>query len=153
MAWLRNCHLTFKHACFRHWRLLPHKPEKRRMNDLYHWLSGQHHGLQTFQLFRQKLTTLAVDEPNHKALYTLLSLPAARYIEAFDEEPVPISVADRAYENLLALVASLDLSRSAEARLIDLNRVAAIEFLAPSSKSECDPAARSNSLGGSSTYR
>ncbi|WP_346771322.1 hypothetical protein [Bradyrhizobium sp. 87] len=118
------------------------------MNDLYDWLSGQHHGLQTFQLFRQKLTTLAADEPNHKALYTLLSLPAARYIEAFDEEPVPISVADRAYDNLLRLVASLNLVASAEDQLNDLNRIAATDLLDPSSKRDCDPAPHLSSRGG-----
>jgi hypothetical protein len=104
------------------------------MNDLYDWLFQQHRGLRTFQLFRQKLARLAVDEPDHRALYTLLSLLAARYIDAFDEEPVPIPVADRTYENLLRLVATLDLSASAERRLADLNRVAAVDLLDPSTK-------------------
>jgi hypothetical protein len=148
MECLRNGHLTLTQASFRHWQLLPHKPEKRRMNDLYDWLSRQHHGLQTFQLFRQRLTTLAFDEPNHKALYTLLSLLAARYIEAFDEEPVPISVADRAYGNLLRLVASLNLTAPAEGKLNDLNRIAATDLLDPSSASDFDPARHFSSRGG-----
>jgi hypothetical protein len=108
------------------------------MNDLYDWLSRQHRGLQTFQLFRQRLTTLAFDEPNHKALYTLLSLLVARYIEAFDEQPVPISVADRAYGNLLRLVASLNLAAPVEGQLNDLNRIAATDLLDPSSESDFD---------------
>ncbi|WP_407179870.1 hypothetical protein [Bradyrhizobium sp. STM 3562] len=121
------------------------------MNDLYGWLLSQHHGLRTFQLFRQKLAILAADEPDQRALYTLLSLQAARYIEALDEEPVPISVADCAYETLLRLLASLDLSGSAERRLSDLNRVAAVDLLDPSADVRWDPSApavRSTPQGG-----
>jgi hypothetical protein len=103
------------------------------MNDLHDWLLRQHHGLRTFQLLRQKLVILAVDEPDHSALYTLLALLVARYIEAFDEEPVPVSVADRAYERLQRLLADLRPSASAESRLADLNRLAAADLLDPSS--------------------
>jgi len=31
------------------------------MNDLYAWLSQQHHGLRTFHIFQQKLATLSGD--------------------------------------------------------------------------------------------
>jgi hypothetical protein len=55
----------------------------------------------------------------------LLSSLVGGYIEAFDEEPLPAAVADRAYQHLLDLVASLDFRASAEHRLADLNRVAA----------------------------
>lgn len=89
------------------------------MNELHDWLSQQHHGLRTFQLFRQELTKLTIDDPDRAALYTLLSMLVAPYIEAFDEEPVPISVADRAFGNLLRAVAGLDFSKSADGRLID----------------------------------
>jgi hypothetical protein len=101
-----------------------------------------------FQLFCWRLTTLAFDEPNHKALYTLLSLQAARYIGAFDEEPVPISVADRAYGNLLRLVASLNLAAPAEGQLNDLNRIAATDLLDPSSATDFDPAPHFSSRSG-----
>jgi hypothetical protein len=107
------------------------------MNDLHNWLLRQHHGLRTFQLLRQKLVSLAVDEPDHSALYTLLALLVARYIEAFDEEPVPVSVADRAYERLLQLLANLRPSGSAEGRLADLNRLAAADLLDSSSADAC----------------
>jgi hypothetical protein len=43
------------------------------MNDLYDWLSRQHHGLRTFQLFRVKLADLSEREPDKKALYALMS--------------------------------------------------------------------------------
>ena len=95
------------------------------MNDLHPWLSQQHHGLRTFQTFQQKLATLSRDEPGQRALCRLLSSLVGGYIEAFDEEPLPVAVADRAYQRLLNLVASLDFRARAEDRLADLNRVAA----------------------------
>jgi len=100
------------------------------MKDLHDWLSRQHHGLRTFQLFRQELETLAAGDPNNRALYKLLSLLASRYIDAFYEEPVPVSIADRAFAGLLEVLDSLDLSKSADGRLSDLNRIAAIDLLA-----------------------
>lgn len=98
------------------------------MIDLHQWLSHQHHGLRTFHTFQQKLATLSRDEPGQRALCRLLSSLAGSYIEAFDEEPLPAAVADRAFERLLDLVASLDFRASAEHRLADLNRVAACEL-------------------------
>ena len=103
------------------------------MNDIYDWLSRQHHGLRTFQLFRIKLAGLREREPDKMALYTLLSQLAGRYIEAFDEKPVPVPTADCAYERLLKLLASLHRCASAEGQLSDLNRVAAVDLLAPGS--------------------
>jgi hypothetical protein len=95
------------------------------MNDLHPWLSQQHHGLRTFHTFQQKLATLSRDEPGQRALCRLLTYLVGSYIEVFDEEPFPVAVADRAYQRLLDLVASLDFRASAEDRLADLNRVAA----------------------------
>jgi hypothetical protein len=96
------------------------------MSDLHAWLSRQHHGLRTFQIFQQKLATLSGDEPEQRALCRLLTYLVGSYIEAFDEEPLP--VADRAFQRLLDLVASLDFRASAEHRLADLNRVAACDL-------------------------
>jgi hypothetical protein len=98
------------------------------MNDLYAWLSQQHHGLRTFHTFQQKLATLSRDEPGQRALCRLLSSLVGGYIEAFDEEPLPVAVADRAYQRLLDLVASLDFRASADRRLADLDRVAACDL-------------------------
>jgi len=96
------------------------------MNDLHTWLLQQHHGLRTFQIFQQKLATLSGDEPEQRALCRLLTYLVGSYIETFDEEPLP--VADRAFQRLLDLVASLDFRASAEHRLADLNRVAACDL-------------------------
>ena len=98
------------------------------MNDLHTWLSQQHHGLRTFRTFQQRLATLSRDEPGQRALCRLLGSVVGGYIETFDEEPLPVPVADRAYRRLLDLVASLDLRASAEDRLADLNRVAGCDL-------------------------
>ena len=100
------------------------------MNELYTWFSHQHHGLRTFRTFQQKLENLSTDEPGHRGLYRLLSNLVGRYVEAFDEEPLPISVADRAYDRLLELLGSLDLRATADRRLADIDRVAASDPVA-----------------------
>jgi hypothetical protein len=87
--------------------------------------------LRTFQLSRVKLADLSEREPDKKALYALLSRLAGRYVEAFDEEPVPVAIADRAYDRLLRLLASLDQSASADGRLAEFNHVAALDLLTP----------------------
>lgn len=98
------------------------------MNDLHAWLSHQHHGLRTFRTFQQKLAALSGGEPEQRALYRLLTFLVGSYIEAFDEKPLPVAVADRAFQRLLDLVASLDCRASTEHRLADLNRVAAYDL-------------------------
>jgi hypothetical protein len=98
------------------------------MNDLHTWLSQQHHGLRTFQTFQQKLVSLSGDDPEQRALCRLLSSLVGSYIEAFDEEPLPVATADRAHRRLLDLVASLDFRASADHRLADLNRVAVCDL-------------------------
>ena len=98
------------------------------MNELYRWFSYPHHGLRTFETFQQKLESLSTEEPDQRGLYRLLSSLVGRYIEAFDEEPLPISVADRAYDRLLELLGSLDLRATADRRLADINRVAASDL-------------------------
>jgi hypothetical protein len=99
------------------------------MTDLHHWLSQQHHGLRTFRNFQQKLETLSQHDPGQRAMCRLLSGLVGSYIEAFDEEPLPVAVADRAYGRLLDLVASLDLRGNADRRLADINRIASCDLL------------------------
>ncbi|HTF76358.1 MAG TPA: hypothetical protein VK620_18840, partial [Bradyrhizobium sp.] len=65
------------------------------------------------------------DEPGQRALCRLLSSLVGGYIEAFDEEPLPVAVADRFHQRLLDLAASLDHRATAEHQVADLNRVAA----------------------------
>lgn len=98
------------------------------MNDLHTWLSEQHHGLRTFRIFQQKLETLGRDDPGQRGLCRLLSGLVGSYVEAFDEAPLPVEVADGAYHRLLTLVASLDLHGEPDRRLADINRVATCEL-------------------------
>ena len=99
------------------------------MNNLHTWLSQQHHGLRTFRVFQQKLDDVSRGDPQQLALCRLLSTVVDSYVDTFDEEPLPVEVADRAYNRLLELVASLDFNASADRRLADVNRVAACDLL------------------------
>jgi len=98
------------------------------MNDLHTWLSQQHHGLRTFRTFQQKLEMLGRDDPAQRGLCRLLSGLVGSYVEAFDEEPLPVEIADGAYQRLLTLVESIDLHGDADRRLADINRVAESEL-------------------------
>lgn len=98
------------------------------MNDLHSWLSQQHHGLRTFRTFQQKLETLGRLDPAQRGLCRLLSGLVGSYIEAFDEDPLPVEVADAAYQHLLTLLESIDVNADAPRRLADINRVAASEL-------------------------
>ncbi|MGY8662824.1 hypothetical protein Q3C01_10700 [Bradyrhizobium sp. UFLA05-109] len=99
------------------------------MNELYSWVSQQHHGLRTFKTFQQKLETLSRDEPEQRGLYRLLSNLVGGYIETFDEEPLPVAVADLVHHRLLDLLGSLDLAANSDRRLADINRVASFDLL------------------------
>jgi len=99
------------------------------MNEIYRWVSQQHHGLRTFKNFQQKLESLSRDEPEQAGLYRLLSNLVGGYVEAFDEEPVPVEVADHVHRRLLELLASLDLRANSNRRLADINRVASFDLL------------------------
>lgn len=99
------------------------------MNELYTWVSQQHHGLRTFKTFQQKLESLSRDEPEQRGLYRLLGNIVGGYIEAFDEQPLPVEVADRVHCRLLELLASLDVHANSDRRLADINRVASFDLL------------------------
>jgi hypothetical protein len=71
-------------ACRISQQLLP-QLEEADMNDLLTWFSEQHHGLGTFRIFQRKLEDLLENEPEHRALYRLLSNVVGRYIDVFDE--------------------------------------------------------------------
>ena len=98
------------------------------MNNLHTWLSQQHHGLRTFCTFQQKLDNLSDGDPGQRAMCRLLKNIVGSYIDAFDEDPLPVAVADHAYRRLLEMVANLDFDGNAERRLADINRVAAMDL-------------------------
>src|SRR5262245_57334380 len=98
------------------------------MNELHTWLSKQHHGLRTFRAFQQKLDEVSDSDPEQLALCRLLNGIVGSYVDAFDEQPLPVEVADRAYHRLLELMASVDFSAGADRRPADINRVAACDL-------------------------
>jgi hypothetical protein len=98
------------------------------LRDLRDWLAGQHPGLRTYKCFREK--ALSVTDAEHRALYRLLADLAGHYVAAFDEEPLPVDIAKRAYDTFLDLIEEGDRSigASAEQQLAALNRIAAAEL-------------------------
>ena len=98
------------------------------MNDLHAWLSQQHHGLRTYRAFQQKLDVLSGHEPDQRALCRLLGGIVGSYVENFDEEPLPVAVADHAYRRLLDLVGKPGLHAGADRGLADIDRVAAFDL-------------------------
>ena len=72
-------------------------------NELHTWLSQQHHGLRTFRAFQQKLDDVSRADPGQRALCRLLDTLVGSHVDRFDEEPLPVEVADLAYQRLLDL--------------------------------------------------
>jgi RecB family exonuclease len=98
------------------------------MHELYGWLSGQHPGLKTFKTLQLKLSQLAADHPEQRAMCRLLHGIVGNYIEEFDEAPLPSAVAERAYHRLLGSLAELDGSADPARQLGNLNRLAALDL-------------------------
>lgn len=100
------------------------------MGELHDWLVSQHPGLRTYKSFQSKALELASSDAEHGALYRLLASMVGRYIESFDEEPLPVDVAKQAYQRLLSIVDDAEKSVTAPApeQVKTLNRVAATEL-------------------------
>lgn len=100
------------------------------MDELSTWLSSQHPGLHTYKAFLTKTLLLSASSPENRALYTLLAAIAGRYIELFDEAPLPVQTAEHAYRTLVGIVAEAENSITAPAsqRIRTLNSVASVEL-------------------------
>ena len=101
------------------------------MFELHGWLSTQHHGLQTYRSLRQKLTQLARTDAEHIALYKILASMVDPYIESFDEQPLPVDVADTAFCRVLDIVREAEelISQAPGDQVLALNRIAAVELI------------------------
>ena len=101
------------------------------MSELHSWLSTQHHGLQTYKSLKKKLLGRAGADREHAALYRLLASMIDPYIDSFDEEPLPVEVADQVFARVLDIVryAEDSISRGATDQIQALNKVAAIELI------------------------
>jgi hypothetical protein len=104
------------------------------MSELHSWLSTQHHGLRTYKSLKQKLITRASADPEHAALYRLLASMIDPYIDSFDEEPLPVDVADQVFARVLDIVryAEDSVSQGAADQIQALNKVAGVELIHPS---------------------
>lgn len=100
------------------------------MGELHDWLRNQHPGLRTYRALHEMLLKAANDDPTHRAAYRLLSNLAFNYAATFDEEPLPVDVANKAYERLLDLVdkAELSIGSTVEQQLTVLNEIAVAEL-------------------------
>ena len=100
------------------------------MGELHSWLVSQHPGLRTYRSFQQKAMELASSDDEHRALYRLLASMVGRYIDSFDEEPLPVDIAKQAYQRLLSIVDDAENSMDAPAsqQMQTLNKVAATEL-------------------------
>jgi|KBSSwiStaDraftv2_1062776.scaffolds.fasta_scaffold45138_4 hypothetical protein len=101
------------------------------MVELYSWLSHQHRGLKTYVTLQQKADELARTDAEHRAVYKLLSSMLDPFIASFDEEPLPVSVAESTYRRLLDVVLDAENAVTlAPDRQIDaLNRIAAVQLV------------------------
>ena len=100
------------------------------MDELLTWLKPQHNGLRTYKAFQQKVLQLGTTDRNHLALYHILAMLAGRFIEAYEENPLPVDVADQAFGRLIAVVEKAAKSRkgSPSEQLTALNEIAATDL-------------------------
>src|SRR4029077_7190311 len=80
-----------------------------------------------------KLISRAGADPEHAALYKLLASMIDPYIDSFDEEPLPVDVADQVFAQVLDIVryAEDSVSRGAADQIQALNKIAAAELIQP----------------------
>ena len=74
------------------------------MNELLDWLRSQNCSRRTYVQFCDKALMLRSAEPDHAALARLLADIAGRFAKSYDGEPLPVSVAERAFVRLTGRV-------------------------------------------------
>jgi hypothetical protein len=105
-------------------------PQEEDLKELQNWLSTQHNGLKTYNAFQSKVLKLAAEQPQNAALLHLLAMLAERFVSYYDESPLPVDVADRAFANLKQLVQkSAEWERTSDdGRIALLNEIARTEL-------------------------
>ena len=100
------------------------------MDELLTWLKPQHNGLTTYRTFHQKALQLANSDRAHAAAYQLLASLVTRFIEHYEEHPLPADVADGALNRLIGLVEQAAKSQkgSPADQLSALNEIAVTEL-------------------------
>lgn len=74
------------------------------MDELLNWVAQQHSGLRTYRGFQQKVLQLAAEDSSHAAMFYLLGSIVSRFIDSYEEDPLPVAVADQAFKRLSELV-------------------------------------------------
>ena len=77
---------------------------EKHMNELLDWLRLQKGGVGTYTQFCQKALALRASQPEHAALARRLADLAGRFADAYEGEPLPLDVAERALNRLTRLV-------------------------------------------------
>ncbi len=100
------------------------------MEELAQWLKSQHKGLRTEMTFQQKVLELASKGRRDSALYHLLAMLVGRFIDAYDERPLTLDLADEAHKRLIVVSdkAVHFNSMSADDRIDLLNEIAAMDL-------------------------
>jgi hypothetical protein len=101
--------------------------QEKAVSKLCAWLKGQHPGLNTFKAFRQRALDCAADDADHRALYRLLAGLAEEHVSRYDEDPLPVELAEQIYRRLIKIVADAEGSVTAPAseQIQALNELAA----------------------------
>jgi hypothetical protein len=101
------------------------------MVELHSWLSHQHPGLKTYVALQQKTNELAQSDADHRAVYKLLSSILDPFIASFDEEPLPVGVAESTFQRLLAVVRDADnaISLAPDQQIDALNKIASVDLV------------------------
>lgn len=101
------------------------------MSTLHSWLSVQHPGLRTYRTFQERTLELARSDEQHTAFYKLLSTMVAPFIRSFDEEPLPVDLANKTFERVLAVVRDAEsaISLAPERQIEILNEIASVELV------------------------
>jgi hypothetical protein len=100
------------------------------LDELLAWLRPQNTGLRTYKDFQQKVLQLGATDRNHLALYHILAMLASRFIESYEENPLPVDVADEAFKRLIGAVEKAARARkgSPSEQLTALNEIAATDL-------------------------
>jgi hypothetical protein len=101
------------------------------MVELHNWLTHQHPGLRTYVTLQKKTNELAHTDPDHRAIYRLLSSIIDPFIDSFDEEPLPAGVADATFHRLIEVVRDAEeaITLSPDRQIDALNRIAGVELV------------------------
>jgi hypothetical protein len=74
------------------------------MDEIFNWLKNQKGGTGTYIEFQRRMLALRLVDAQNAALARLLADLAGRFADAYDGEPLPVSVASEALSRLTGYV-------------------------------------------------